>query len=196
MITMANNRLVAQLLEAPTEGYEDAEIELNSNTSNKCPELKRARFRTQLPCQESKAVVAKMIKPSTPAISSDFLNQRHVRALNLIEKERNPASAPKYKRPAAANFNQLILVIDLPDVLKSNSTSCFPPVQILMQIVQNKFKMRNHVNQNKTEETIQPRQNLSTSVSSKPVVHQPVAIKDLLLNTRVSRQILKDSHSQ
>nr|GEX85045.1 reverse transcriptase domain-containing protein [Tanacetum cinerariifolium] len=85
-VSMADNRTTAELLQAPTEGYEDAVVipEIAANNF----ELKHVRQ------TRAKAVVAKVsTSSSTPAISSEVFELKvMVRAL-IIDKK-NKSSAP------------------------------------------------------------------------------------------------------
>ncbi|GJY55999.1 hypothetical protein Tco_0455114 [Tanacetum coccineum] len=109
IVTMADNRTMAQLLEAPTEGYEDAivipEITANnlknqawSSESYKMPRecLKIIESKSKVRQPRNKAVVAKMsTSSSTQAVSSDVAELKDmVRALILDRKNQTPASAP------------------------------------------------------------------------------------------------------
>ncbi|GJW97886.1 hypothetical protein Tco_0179694 [Tanacetum coccineum] len=79
IVTMADNRTMAQLLEAPTEGYEDAIVSKSK--------VRQSR---------SKAVIAKVsTSSSTPEVSSDVAELKDmVRALILDKKNQTPAIAP------------------------------------------------------------------------------------------------------
>nr|GFB74324.1 reverse transcriptase domain-containing protein [Tanacetum cinerariifolium] len=79
-VPMADNRTMADLLQAPTEGYEDAIV---------IPEIAANNF-------ELKAVVAKVsTSSSTPAISSDVAELKDmVKALLLDKKNQSPAPTP------------------------------------------------------------------------------------------------------
>nr|GEW86498.1 reverse transcriptase domain-containing protein [Tanacetum cinerariifolium] len=84
-VPMANNRTMAELLQAPTEGYEDAIV---------IPEITANNF-------ELKYVVAKVsMSSSTPAVSSEVAELKDmVRALLLDKK--NQSSAPVSSSTAA-----------------------------------------------------------------------------------------------
>nr|GEZ38540.1 reverse transcriptase domain-containing protein [Tanacetum cinerariifolium] len=79
-VPMADNRTMAELLQAPTEGYEDAII---------IPEITANNF-------ELKHVVAKVsTSSSTPDISSDVAELKDmVKALFLDKKNQSPAPTP------------------------------------------------------------------------------------------------------
>nr|GEW51363.1 reverse transcriptase domain-containing protein [Tanacetum cinerariifolium] len=87
---MADNRTMAQLLEAPTEGYEE-EIVVSDIIANNF-EIKHCLLNL---VQNNKAVVAKVsTSSSTPAVSSDVAELKHmVRALLLDKKNQAPALA-------------------------------------------------------------------------------------------------------
>nr|GFA72092.1 hypothetical protein [Tanacetum cinerariifolium] len=97
---MADNRTMAELFQAPTEGYEDAIDSLNSaaggNFLDKMPRecLKLIKSKSKVRQSRAKAVVAKVgTSSSTPAISSDVAELKDlVRALLLDKK--NQSSAP------------------------------------------------------------------------------------------------------
>nr|GEU39622.1 reverse transcriptase domain-containing protein [Tanacetum cinerariifolium] len=104
-VSMADNRTMAELLQAPTEGYEDGivipEIDsLNSaaggNFLDKIPRecLKIIEINSKVRQSRAKAVVAKVsTNSSTPAISSEVAELKDmVRALLLDKK--NQSSAP------------------------------------------------------------------------------------------------------
>nr|GEV43812.1 reverse transcriptase domain-containing protein [Tanacetum cinerariifolium] len=89
-VPMADNRIMAKLLQAPIEGYEDAIVILEIVANNF--ELKHVRQ------SRAKAVVAKVsTSSSTPAISSEVFELKDlVRALLLDKKNQSsaPASSP------------------------------------------------------------------------------------------------------
>nr|GEZ11036.1 reverse transcriptase domain-containing protein [Tanacetum cinerariifolium] len=94
-VSMADNRTMAELLQAPTEGYEDAiiipEIAANNfDLKHSLINLSKSKVRQS----RAKAVIAKVsTSSSTPAISSDVAELKDmVRAL-LLEKK-NQSSAP------------------------------------------------------------------------------------------------------
>ncbi|GJU89762.1 hypothetical protein Tco_1302185 [Tanacetum coccineum] len=93
IVTMADNRTMAQLLEAPTEGYEDA-IVIPEITANNF-EIKHGLLNL-VRQSRNKAVVAKMsTSSSTQAVSSDVAELKDmVRALIQDRKNQTPASAP------------------------------------------------------------------------------------------------------
>ncbi|GJT10125.1 hypothetical protein Tco_0857167 [Tanacetum coccineum] len=96
IVAMADNRTMAQLLEAPTEGYEDAILRcvILRQMPREC--LKIIESKSKVRQSRNKAVVAKMsTSSSTPAISSDVAELKDmVRALILDRKNQTPASAP------------------------------------------------------------------------------------------------------
>nr|GFA60637.1 reverse transcriptase domain-containing protein [Tanacetum cinerariifolium] len=79
-VSMADNRTMAEFLQAPTEGYEDAIV---------IPEITANNF-------ELKHVVAKVsTSSSTPAVSSDVAELKDmVKALLLDKKNQSPAPTP------------------------------------------------------------------------------------------------------
>nr|GFA18315.1 hypothetical protein [Tanacetum cinerariifolium] len=101
-VLMADNRTMAELLQAPTEGYEDAIDSLNAaaggNFLDKMPRecLKIIESKSKVRQSRAKAVVAKVsTSSSTPAISSDVAELKDmVRALLLDKK--NQSSAPAH----------------------------------------------------------------------------------------------------
>nr|GEU86516.1 reverse transcriptase domain-containing protein [Tanacetum cinerariifolium] len=101
-VLMADNRTMAQLLQAPTVGYEDAIDSLNStaggNFLDKMPSdcLKIIESKSKVPQSRAKAVVAKVnLSSCTPAISSDVAELKDmVRALLLDKKNQSSAPAP------------------------------------------------------------------------------------------------------
>nr|GFA78021.1 hypothetical protein [Tanacetum cinerariifolium] len=106
-VSMADNRTMAELLQAPTEGYEGAIVipdigSLNSaaggNFLDKMPRecLKIIETKSKVHQSRAKTVVAKVsTSSSTPAISSkvDELKDM-VRALILDKKNQSSAPAP------------------------------------------------------------------------------------------------------
>nr|GFC27110.1 hypothetical protein [Tanacetum cinerariifolium] len=115
-VPMADNRTMAELLQAPTEGYEDAivipEITANNfelkhdslntaaggNFLDKMPRecLKIIESKSKVRQSRAKAVVAKIgTSSSTPAISSDVAELKDmVRALLLDKKNQSLAPTP------------------------------------------------------------------------------------------------------
>nr|GEW17875.1 hypothetical protein [Tanacetum cinerariifolium] len=108
-VSMADNRTMAELLQAPTEGYEDAivipEITANNfklkhggNFLDKTPRecLKIIESNSKVHQSRAKAVVAKVsTSSSTPAISSDVAELKDmVKALLLDKKNQSPAPTP------------------------------------------------------------------------------------------------------
>nr|GFC51765.1 hypothetical protein [Tanacetum cinerariifolium] len=115
-VPMADNRTMAELLQAPTEGYEDAIIipeitannfelkhdSLNSaaggNFLDKMPRerLKIIESKSKVRQSRAKAVVAKIgTSSSTSAISSDVAELKDmVKALLLDKKNQSPAPTP------------------------------------------------------------------------------------------------------
>ncbi|GKA91959.1 reverse transcriptase domain-containing protein [Tanacetum coccineum] len=116
VVTMADNRTMAELLQAPTEGYEDAIVvhaiiadnfELKHNSLNSAAGGnfldKRPRdclciieSKSKVRHSRSKAVVSKVsTSTSTPEISSDVAELKDmVKALLLDKKNQNQPSAP------------------------------------------------------------------------------------------------------
>nr|GEV95491.1 hypothetical protein [Tanacetum cinerariifolium] len=98
---MADNRTMAELLRAPTEGYEDAIDSLNSATGgnflDKIPRecLKIIESKSKVRQTRAKAVVAKVsTSSSTPAVSSEVAELKDmVRALLLDKKKQSLAPA-------------------------------------------------------------------------------------------------------
>nr|GEX83362.1 reverse transcriptase domain-containing protein [Tanacetum cinerariifolium] len=91
---MADNRTMAQLLQAPTEGYEEA-IVIPEITANNF-ELKHGLInlsKSKVRRSRAKAVVAKIgTSSSTPVISSDVAELKDmVKALLLDKKNQSPA---------------------------------------------------------------------------------------------------------
>nr|GFA47862.1 reverse transcriptase domain-containing protein [Tanacetum cinerariifolium] len=103
-VPMADNRTMAQLLQEPTEGYEDAIVIPEIIATNfelkhdKMPFdfLKIIERKSKVRQARAKAVVAKVnSSSSTPAISSDIAELKDiVRALLLDKKNQYSASAP------------------------------------------------------------------------------------------------------
>ncbi|GJS63779.1 hypothetical protein Tco_0678343 [Tanacetum coccineum] len=115
VVTMADNRTMEQLLQAPTEGYEDAIVvpaitadnfELKHNSLNstagdnfldKMPRecLRIIESKSKFRNSRSKAIVANMsTSNSTPGISPDVAEIKDmVRAL-LLDKQTSPIPAP------------------------------------------------------------------------------------------------------
>ncbi|GJS47072.1 hypothetical protein Tco_0597193 [Tanacetum coccineum] len=122
IVTMDDNRTMAQLLEAPTEGYEDAIVHgfqlhqldtfynaLNSNDQDSLNSAAGGNFLDKMPREclkiieskskvrqsRSKAIVSKVsTSSSTPAVSSDVAELKDmVRALILDKKNQTPAPA-------------------------------------------------------------------------------------------------------
>nr|GEY00587.1 hypothetical protein [Tanacetum cinerariifolium] len=87
---MADNRTMAQLLQAPTESYEDAIDKMPSDC------LRIIENKSKVRQSQAKAVVAKVnSSSSTPAISSDVAELKDlVRALLLDKKNQSSAPAP------------------------------------------------------------------------------------------------------
>nr|GFA58136.1 hypothetical protein [Tanacetum cinerariifolium] len=87
---MADNRTMADLFQAPTEGYEDAIVILEIIANNF--ELNKSKVRQS----RARAVVAKVSTSlSTPAISSDVAELKDmVKALLLDKKNQSPAPTP------------------------------------------------------------------------------------------------------
>ncbi|GJV90821.1 hypothetical protein Tco_1538634 [Tanacetum coccineum] len=86
IVTMADNRTMAQLLEAPTEGYEDA-IVIPENHANKTLKIKHGyseSFCGVLLRQKCLVIVKKLSKASL----------RHGSGMILDRKNQTPASAP------------------------------------------------------------------------------------------------------
>ncbi|GJT56693.1 hypothetical protein Tco_0991747 [Tanacetum coccineum] len=121
VVTMDDNRTMAQLLEAPTEGYEDAIVvpeitaenfelkhsllnldSLNSAASgnflDKMPRdyLRIIESKSKVHNSRNKPVVAKVsLSTSTPGISSDVAELKDmVKALLLDKKNQSPAPTP------------------------------------------------------------------------------------------------------
>nr|GFB13573.1 hypothetical protein [Tanacetum cinerariifolium] len=97
---MADNRTMAELLQAPTEGYEDAIVipdSLNSaaggNFLDKMPRecLKIIESESKVRQSRAKAVVAKVsTSSSTPVVSSEVAELKDlVRALHLDKKNQS-----------------------------------------------------------------------------------------------------------
>ncbi|GKB89094.1 hypothetical protein Tco_0961366 [Tanacetum coccineum] len=114
IVTMADNRTMAQLLEAPTEELHQLDTFYNALNSNDQDSLNSAaggNFLDKMPREclkiieskskvrqsRNKVVVAKMsTSSSTQAVSSDVAELKDmVRALILDRKNQTPASAPK-----------------------------------------------------------------------------------------------------
>nr|GEZ87415.1 reverse transcriptase domain-containing protein [Tanacetum cinerariifolium] len=99
-VSMADNRTMAELLQAPTEGYEDAIDSLNfaagGNFLDKMPRecLKIIESKSKVHQSRAKAVVAKVsTSSSTPAISTEVVKLKDmVRA--LLPDKKNQSSAP------------------------------------------------------------------------------------------------------
>ncbi|GKB10284.1 hypothetical protein Tco_0844207 [Tanacetum coccineum] len=116
VVTMADNRTMAQLLEAPTEGYEDAIVVLEITADNfelkhdslnstaggnfldKMPRdcLRIIESKSKVRNSRNKPVVAKVsTSNSTPGISPDVSELRDmVKALLLDKKNQSQAPAP------------------------------------------------------------------------------------------------------
>ncbi|GJW11012.1 reverse transcriptase domain-containing protein [Tanacetum coccineum] len=98
---MADNRTMAQLLEAPTEGYEDAivvpEITTNNFEIKHAPRecLKIIESKSKVHQSQSKAIVAKVsTSSSTPDVSPDVAELKDmVKALLLDKKNQSQAPA-------------------------------------------------------------------------------------------------------
>nr|GEV49812.1 reverse transcriptase domain-containing protein [Tanacetum cinerariifolium] len=103
-VLKADNRTMAELLQAPTDGYEDAIDSLNSaaggNFLDKMPRecLKIIESKSKVRQTRAKAVVAKVsTSSSTPAISFDVAELKDmVRALLLDKKNQSSAPASSY----------------------------------------------------------------------------------------------------
>nr|GEU40245.1 reverse transcriptase domain-containing protein [Tanacetum cinerariifolium] len=101
-VPMADNRTMAELLQTPTEGYEDAIDSLNSaaggNFLDKMPRecLKIIESKSKVRQSRAKAVVATVsMSSSTPAISSDVAELKDmVRAFLLDKKNQSSTPAP------------------------------------------------------------------------------------------------------
>nr|GEZ33925.1 reverse transcriptase domain-containing protein [Tanacetum cinerariifolium] len=98
-VPMADNRTMAKLLQAPTEGYEDAivipEIAANNfELKHEC--LKIIKSKSKVHQSRARAVVAKVsTSSSTPSISSDVVELKDmVKALLLDKKNQSPAPTP------------------------------------------------------------------------------------------------------
>ncbi|GKB60905.1 reverse transcriptase domain-containing protein [Tanacetum coccineum] len=110
IVTMADNRTMAQLLEAPTEGYEDAIVEeVSPDLLEKEPPQSDAdarigfsdlhqldTFYNSLNSKGSRVInSAAGTSSSTPAVSSDVAELKDmVKALLLDKKNKTPAPAP------------------------------------------------------------------------------------------------------
>ncbi|GJT78404.1 hypothetical protein Tco_1045129 [Tanacetum coccineum] len=196
---MDDNRTMAQLLEAPTEGYEDAIVvpEITANNfeikhgllnlvQNKQffghdKEDPHAHIRyfnkitSTMKFRTNKAVVAKIsTSSSTPAVSSDVAELKDmVRALILDRK--NQPQLPPCKTAAAANFNQANSGYRPPMVSNQIRPPGFPPVQNPHANSQNNFNRGNNFNQNRGN-TISPGSKfINKNLRHQPVAHQPVA---------------------
>nr|GFB92186.1 hypothetical protein [Tanacetum cinerariifolium] len=101
-VLMADYRTMAELLQAPTEGYEDAIDSLNSAACDNfldkmpCECLKIIESKSKVRQSRAKAVIAKVsTSSSTPAISSEVAELKDmVRALLLDKKNQSSAPAP------------------------------------------------------------------------------------------------------
>nr|GEV26809.1 reverse transcriptase domain-containing protein [Tanacetum cinerariifolium] len=103
-VPMADNRTMAELLQAPTEGYEDTIDSLNSaaggNFLDKMPHecLKIIKSRSKVRQSRAKVVVAKVsTSSSTPSISSEVAELKDMVGALLLDKKNQslvPAQSP------------------------------------------------------------------------------------------------------
>ncbi|GJR25711.1 reverse transcriptase domain-containing protein [Tanacetum coccineum] len=214
IVTMADNRTMAQLLEAPTEGYEDA-----------IPGMAGKEPLCQGTSTKKQSSVAKKSKSSsTPSISSEMLNSKTwVRALNLDRKNQTQLSPVKavehscvtcggvhsyqncpatnsniyhdniqeyVSQAAAANFNQANSGYRPPMVSNQIRPPGFPPIQNPHANSQNNFNRGNNFNQNRGN-------NFNQGQIYRPPVNQPVAHQGPAPQTHgVSKnRIERDAHS-
>ncbi|GJX39719.1 hypothetical protein Tco_0253022 [Tanacetum coccineum] len=92
---MDDNRTMAQLLEAPTEGYEDAIIvpEINANNFD----IKHDHFNDEVPERPDKPRVAKVsASTSTSGISPDVSELKDMVKALLLDKK-NQSQAPAHQ---------------------------------------------------------------------------------------------------
>ncbi|GJV06221.1 hypothetical protein Tco_1343877 [Tanacetum coccineum] len=160
LVPMANNRTMAQLLQAPTEGYEDAIVipEINANF-----ELKHDKMPLNLRIIESKS---KTLQPEVSEL-------KNMMKTMLVESNR-----PKLHRSVkGANFNQGNTNFRPPMVANQIRPPSFP----LIQNNQNRFKQNpeNSINQNQGTNSNQNRGNnfyqgqVYQPPTSQPPVYQP-----------------------
>ncbi|GJW64291.1 hypothetical protein Tco_0116175 [Tanacetum coccineum] len=194
IVTMDDNRTMAQLLEAPTEGYEDAIVVLEINANN----FEMQAFRQS----RSKAIVSKVIRACpTQQVSSDVAELKDmVRALILDKKNQTPAPVKAVEQScvtcggghsyqncpatdgniyrdniqeyvsqaAAANFNQGNTGYRPQMVANQIRPPGFPPIQSHQGNNQNNFNRGNNYNQNRGN-------NFNQSQVYRPQVNQPPA---------------------
>nr|GEX19191.1 reverse transcriptase domain-containing protein [Tanacetum cinerariifolium] len=183
-VLMADNRTMAELLQAPTEGYEGAivipEIAANNfELKHEC--LKIIESKSKVRQSRAKAVVAKESTiSSTPSISSDVAELKDmVKALLLDKKNQSSAPAPS---PTLAPVNAVE-----PNCVTCGAThsyqNCpatsgnayrdniqyFPP----HQNSQNNFNWENNFNQNRGGNFNQS--NFKQGQLHRPLVNQPPA---------------------
>ncbi|GJU05499.1 hypothetical protein Tco_1121929 [Tanacetum coccineum] len=95
IVTMADNRTMAQLLEAPTEGYEDAIVIFWQWSSESCTQSR------------NKAVVAKMsTSSSTQAVSSDVAELKDMVQNPHANSQNNFNRGNNFNQNRGNNFNQ------------------------------------------------------------------------------------------
>nr|GFB25932.1 reverse transcriptase domain-containing protein [Tanacetum cinerariifolium] len=117
---MADNRTMAELLLAPTEGYEDAiviseitannfELKHSGNFLDKMPRecLKIIKSKSKVSQSRAKAVVAKVgTSSSTPVISSDVAKLKDMVKALLLDKKNQSATPTPSTNPTPVKASQ------------------------------------------------------------------------------------------
>ncbi|GJT94367.1 hypothetical protein Tco_1089885 [Tanacetum coccineum] len=150
LVPMADNRTMAELLQAPTEGYEDAIVipEINANfelkhESREC--LRIIESKSKVRNSRNKAVVAKVssssstpgISPDVAALTTEVSELKNMMKTMLIDKQKAQALVP-VKAFEQTNFNQGNTNSRPPMVANQIRPPGFPPIQ----------NNQNHFNQN------------------------------------------------
>ncbi|GJY05553.1 hypothetical protein Tco_0371493 [Tanacetum coccineum] len=150
LVPMADNRTMAELLQAPTEGYEDAIVipEINANfelkhESREC--LRIIESKSKVRNSRNKAVVAKVssssstpgISPDVAALTAEVSKLKNMMKTMLIDKQKAQALVP-VKAFEQTNFNQGNTNSRPPMVANQIRPPGFPPIQ----------NNQNHFNQN------------------------------------------------
>nr|GEZ85681.1 reverse transcriptase domain-containing protein [Tanacetum cinerariifolium] len=104
-VPIADNRTMAQLLQAPTVGYEDDSLNsaVGCNFLDKMPSdcLKIIERKSKVRQSRAKAVIAKVnSSSSTPAISSDVAELKDMVNILLLDKKNQSSAPPPSPTPA------------------------------------------------------------------------------------------------
>ncbi|GJW69619.1 hypothetical protein Tco_0126536 [Tanacetum coccineum] len=166
---MADNRTMAQLLEAPTEGYEDAIVipEITANNFEIKHELKSRAFSKNLMSSFYEAW-DRFNDILRDALHQEFSELHQVdtfyNSSNSIDQDYLNSAAVA----AAANFNQANSGYRPPMVSNQIRPPGFPPIQNPHANNQNNFNRGNNFNQNRGN-------NFNQGQIYRPPVNQPVA---------------------